>query len=170
MEEDQVFFAWADEMSVGIAEVDEQHKTLVGILNRLFSAVVSRESHEVTAEILDTLVDYSNTHFGLEEKLMQEAGYDPVEFAAHLREHRAFIEKIGSVAEKHLAEGKSVSFEIISFLKRWLRDHILVTDRKYASALQESGYATKAWAEFASQAMASRYSEASRQKHWWKIW
>jgi hemerythrin len=169
MEEDQVFFAWNDEMSVGIAEVDEQHKMLVGILNRLFSAVVSRESNEVTAEILDTLVDYSNTHFGLEEKLMQEAGYDPVEFAAHLREHRAFIEKIGGAAEKHLAEGKSVSFEIISFLKRWLRDHILVTDMKYASALQESGYATAAWAEFASQAMASQRAETTRRR-WWNIW
>jgi hemerythrin len=167
--EEQVFFPWSDAMSVGIAEIDEQHQVLVGILNRLFSAVVQRESHETVTEILDMLVDYTNTHFGLEEKLMQDAGYDPAEFAAHLQEHRAFIEKINSAADKHL-EGKSASFEIISFLKRWLRDHILVTDRKYSAALQESGFATEAWAEFASHAMASKRAGTSGHKHWWKIW
>lgn len=168
--EDQVFFEWSDAMSVGIAEIDEQHKILVGILNRLFSATVARENHEITIEILDTLVDYTNTHFGLEEKLLQDAGYNPVEFAAHQYEHRIFIEKISAAANKHLVEGKSVSFEIISFLKRWLRDHILITDRKYASALQDAGYSTKAWADFASHAMANKQSESTKSKHWWKIW
>jgi hemerythrin len=170
MEEHQVFFPWSDAMSVGIAEIDDQHKMLVNILNRLFTAVVQRESHEIITEILDTLVDYTNTHFGLEEELMQDAGYDPVAFAAHQHEHRAFIEKISSAANKHLVEGKSVSFEIISFLKRWLQDHILVTDRKYASALQDAGYSTKAWADFASHAMANRLSGTTGHKQWWKIW
>jgi hemerythrin len=168
--EEQVFFPWTDAMSVGIVEIDEQHKILVGILNRLFSALVQRESHEVTAEILDTLVDYTNTHFALEEKLMQDAGYDPVEFAAHLREHRAFIEKINDAADQHLAEGKSVSFEITSFLKRWLRDHILVTDKKYAFALQDAGYSNTAWADFARNAMAGKQSETARHRQWWRIW
>jgi hemerythrin len=168
--EDKVFFAWSDVMSVGIPEVDEQHKTLVDILNRLFVAVVQRESNEITIEILDTLVDYTKTHFGLEEKLLQEANYDPAEFAAHQREHRAFIEKISVTANKHLIEGKSVSFEIINFLKHWLQEHILVTDKKYATALQGTGYSTKAWTDFASTAMAAKQEDTSKRKKWWKIW
>ena len=167
---DQVFFAWSDAMSVGIAEIDDQHKMLVDILNRLFIAVVQRESHEITVEILDTLVDYTKTHFGLEEKLLHDAGYNAEEFAAHQHEHRAFIEKISNAASKHLVEGKSVSFEIIGFLKHWLRDHILVTDKKYASALQGAGYSTKAWADFASHAMVTKQSETPKHKQWWKIW
>jgi hemerythrin len=168
--EDKVFFAWSDAMSVGINEIDEQHKTLVDILNRLFHAVVQRESNEITIEILDTLVDYTKTHFGLEEKLLLDAGYNPTEFAAHQREHRAFIEKISLAANKHLVEGKSVSFEIINFLKHWLQDHILVTDKKYADALKSAGYSTKTWTDFASNAMATKQAETSQRKKWWKIW
>ena len=168
--EGKVFFAWSDAMSVGIAEIDDQHKMLVDILNRLFHAVVQRESHEITIEILDTLVDYTKTHFGLEEKLLQDAGYDPAEFVAHQREHHAFIEKISSAANKHLVEGKSVSFEIINFLKHWLQDHILVTDKKYATALQGSGYSTKAWTDMASNAMANKQAETPKRKQWWKVW
>lgn len=168
--DDQVFFDWSDAMSVGIAEIDEQHKMLIDILNRLFTAVVQRESHVNTTEILDTLLDYTQVHFGLEEKLLQDAGYGPDEFAIHQREHRAFIEKISNAANKHLVEGKSVSFELISFLKRWLQDHILVTDKKYASVLQNAGYSTKAWASFASNAMANMQSETLKHKQWWKIW
>ena len=167
---DKVFFEWSDNMSVGIAEIDEQHKTLVDILNRLFVAVVQRESNEITIEILDTLVDYTKTHFGLEEKLLQEAGYNPEEFAAHQREHRAFVEKISIAANKHLVEGKSVSFEIINFLKHWLQDHILVTDKKYATALHGSGYSTKAWTDYASNAMATKQAETPKRKQWWKVW
>lgn len=168
--EDKVFFAWSDAMSVGITEIDDQHKTLVDILNRLFLAVVKRESNEITIEILDTLVDYTKTHFGLEEKLLQDAGYNPAEFATHQQEHRAFIEKISNAANKHLVEGKSVSFEIINFLKHWLQDHILVTDKKYADALKKSGYSTKAWTDFASVAMANKQAETPKRKQWWKIW
>lgn len=167
---DEVFFAWSDTMSVGIAEIDAQHKVLVDILNRLFLAVVQRESNEITIEILDTLVDYTKTHFGLEEKLLQDAGYDQAEFAVHQREHEAFVEKISSAASKHLVEGKSISFEIINFLKRWLQDHILVTDKKYATALQGAGYSTKAWTTFASNAMAEKQAETPKRKLWWKIW
>jgi hemerythrin len=168
--DDQVFFPWSDTMSVGISEIDDQHKMLVDILNRLFVAAAQCESHKITIEILDTLVDYTKTHFGLEEKLLQDAGYNQEEFAAHQREHQAFIEKISIAANKHLVEGKSVSFEIISFLKRWLQDHILVTDKKYGSFLQNAGYSTQAWADFASNAMANKQSETPKHKQWWKVW
>lgn len=167
---DKVFFEWTDAMSVGIAEIDNQHKILVDILNRLFVAVVKRENEQTTIEILDTLVDYTKTHFGLEEQLLQDAKYDATEFAAHQREHRAFIEKISAAASKHLVEGKSVSFEIINFLKHWLQEHILVTDKKYAAALQKSNFSTARWTDLASTAMTTKQEETPKRKQWWKIW
>ena len=133
-------------------------------------AVAQREGNEITIEILDTLVDYTRTHFGLEEKLLLDAGYSPVEFAAHQREHRAFIEKISTAANKHLVEEKSVSFEIINFLKRWLQDHILITDMKYADALKKAGYSTSDWTNMASDAMAKKQAETPKRRQWWKVW
>lgn len=166
----KVFFAWSDAMSIGIAEIDEQHKILVGILNRLCMAVAQFESNKITAEILDALVDYTKTHFGLEEKLLKDAGHDAAALDAHQCEHRAFIAKISNIADMHRMEGKSVSLEILNLLKRWLQEHILVTDKKYADELRSAGYSTEEWSDFASNAMAAKQEGTPGHKQWWKIW
>lgn len=52
-------------MSVGIQEIDSQHKVLIDILNRLFVSIVNRENSTVITEVLDALIDYTKTHFEL---------------------------------------------------------------------------------------------------------
>jgi len=167
----KAFFEWSDNMSVDIAEIDTQHKMLIDILNRLFMSVMNREQNTVTTEVLDALIDYTKTHFELEERLMLDAGYDPMAYAAHCTTHQEFIDKVGNAARKFLVEEKTVSFELINFLKHWLRDHILVTDQKYAAALRDQGYVTHAWETSANSLMTQKQnaSEHSR-KHWWNLW
>lgn len=164
---DRVFFEWADTMSVGVSEIDAQHRELINILNRLFVSVVERDKDKVTIEILDALIDYTKTHFALEEQLMQAAGYDAFEFMTHKDVHQQFVEKVGNAARKNLVEGKSISFELIHFLKSWLRDHIMVTDMRYAECLKNSG-ATKKWEQSASSVMLEKQNAAP--KPWWKVW
>ncbi|MDO9052027.1 MAG: hypothetical protein Q8S46_01035 [Methylotenera sp.] len=102
---------------------------------------------------------------------MQDAAYDSREFAAHHRIHQEFIEEISNVAKKYFMEEKSISFEVINFLKHWLRDHILVTDQKYAAALRNKGFATQSW-EFSASTFMSDKQQASTQttKRWWNLW
>ncbi len=164
---DRVFFEWADTMSVGIPEIDAQHRELINILNRLFVSVVERDKDKVTIEILDALIDYTKTHFALEEQLMEEAGYDSLEFVAHKDTHQRFVEKVGEAAHKNLVEGKSVSFELIHFLRNWLRDHIMDTDKRYAECLKNSS-ATRKWEQKANAVMLQKQNAAP--KPWWKIW
>ena len=37
---DKDLFQWSDSFSIGLQEVDEQHKVLVGLLNELHEAIV----------------------------------------------------------------------------------------------------------------------------------
>jgi hemerythrin len=67
----EVFFKWSDKYSVGIKTIDSQHQELVNIINRLFDAVTNHEADKVINSILDALMDYTKTHFALEELLMQ---------------------------------------------------------------------------------------------------
>ena len=164
---DRVFFEWADTMSVGVPEIDSQHRELINLLNRLFVSVVERDKDKTTIEILDALIDYTKTHFTLEEELMLVAGYDPGEFVTHQRAHQNFIEKVGTAAHKNLVEGKSVSFELIHFLKNWLREHIMVSDMRYSECLKKSA-ATQTWEKTANAAMLEKQQAAP--KPWWKIW
>lgn len=161
-------------MSLGIAEIDAQHRELVDLLNRLFVSVVQRDKDTVTVQILDALLDYTKTHFVLEENLMRRSGYDGVKYATHQDEHQRFVEQVARVAHKNLAEGKSVSFELIHFLKRWLRDHILVADKQYAQTVIAAGVlcsempTRNAPADALPAAMLK--APESGKSPWWKVW
>ncbi len=165
MPSNEVFFKWSPEYSVSIKAIDDQHKELVDILNRLFVAVSRLEGDKVIAGILDALIDYTRTHFALEERLMRQAKYQDLE--AHMEEHKKLIAKLEALCKKHLFEDKPIYFEMLSFLKTWLKEHIQGEDRKYSAALQRAGFSVIEWERQATEAFASM---ANARSQWWKIW
>jgi hemerythrin len=164
MSNEEVFFKWSPDYSVHIQAIDDQHKELVNILNRLFIAVSKREGDKAIAGILDALMSYTQTHFTQEERLMSEANYKDLE--AHIEEHRKLIAKLDSLTKKYLLEEKPIYFEMLSFLKTWLREHIQGADMKYSAALRQAGFSVDDWEYQASAEMASM----SSHKSWWKVW
>ncbi len=166
MQESEVFFKWLPAYSVNIDAVDEQHKELVNILNRLFIAVSRLEGDKVIAGILDALTDYTRTHFALEEQLMRMAKYEDLD--AHQKEHRRLMEKLDALCKKHLLEDKPIYFEMLAFLKTWLREHIQGEDTKYSAALQKAGFSLAEWERDASKTFAQM--SANEGSQWWKIW
>lgn len=160
-----VFFKWSDDYSVKIPAIDEQHQELVNILNRLFIAVSLREGHKVVAGILDALLVYTQTHFALEERLMRAANY--TDYEHHKEEHQKLIAQLDELTRKFMADEKPIYFEMLAFLRTWLREHILGCDIHYSVALQKAGFSTKAW-ESAAQVEFAAVAESKRQ--WWKLW
>ena len=164
-ESDEIFFKWSNEYSVGIPTIDEQHQELVNMLNRLFIAVSKREGTKAVAGILDALVDYTQTHFALEERLMEAAKYPDI--AHHKLEHKKLIEKLDHLSKKFMLEEKPIYFELLSFLRTWLREHIQDCDKKYSNNLRQAGFSTQAWEQDAKAAFTSMAEKTGR---WWKIW
>jgi hemerythrin len=165
MSDTEIFFKWSPDYSVGIRTIDSQHQELVNILNRLFVAVSKREGDKAIAGILDALMGYTKEHFTLEERLMQQAKYKDLE--AHKLEHKKLIEQLDQLCKKHMLEEKPIYFEMLSFLKTWLKDHILGVDMRYSAALQETGFSVDAWEKEATLAFATMVEKTGR---WWKIW
>jgi hemerythrin len=164
MQTEEVFFKWSASYSVNIKAIDSQHQELVNILNRLFVAVSRREGDKVVAEILDALTSYTRTHFALEERLMRQAKYADVDL--HVAEHNKLVDQLESLRQKHLLDKKAIHFEILSFLKNWLKEHIQGVDMKYSNALQEGGFSVLEW----EQEATSEFSLMSNSKKWWKLW
>lgn len=129
--------SWRDSLSVGITEIDEQHKRLVAIINKLFDAMSQGKSKDVLHAIFSELSNYVVTHFGLEEKYMKQFGYD--EYDYHKQEHTAFIQKLNDFKIQFNSGKGSVTLELLNFLKDWLLKHILGTDRKYIPVFKENG-------------------------------
>lgn len=135
-------FPWNENFETGIELIDEQHKKLVDILNRL-AAHLANLSDEVTLnEIFDELAAYADYHFKTEEKIWSTHFKDDAWYVEHEHTHESFIDDVlvlkGNKDQKNLDE---VISEIVSFLSQWLAYHILDTDKRMAKAVlaMESG-------------------------------
>ncbi|MEQ1531961.1 MAG: hemerythrin family protein [Sideroxydans sp.] len=164
MSNDEVFFKWSPDYSVNIKAIDQQHQELINILNRLFIAVFKREGDKAIAGILDALMSYTQTHFALEERLMQLAKYK--DFEAHKVEHKKLIEQLDNLCKMHLLEEKTIYFEMLKFLKTWLKEHIVGVDTKYSTALQQAGFSMDAWEQEANAALSAIAEKTGR---WWRM-
>jgi len=164
MSDEEVFFKWSPNYSVNIKTIDDQHQELVNILNRLFVAVSKREGDKAIAGILDALVGYTRKHFTLEERLMRQAKYPDLE--PHMEEHRKLIEQLDQLSRKFMVDEKPIYFEMLSFLKTWLKEHIQGVDRRYSVALHEAGFSVAEWEAEATAEFASM----SNSKKWWEVW
>ena len=162
---DDVYFKWSPEYSVNIKTIDNQHQELVNMLNRLFVAVAQREGNKVIGGILEALRSYTKTHFSLEERLMEQAQYADLE--AHKLEHQKLIGQLDDLCKKHLTDDKPIYFEVLRFLKTWLKEHFKGLDTKYCVALQQAGFSFADWERKAAEEFNVMIEKTGR---WWKIW
>lgn len=120
---------WTETFSVGVKEMDDQHKKLVGMINRLIE-----EQHVLTepvtiAELLTEMTDYALIHFRAEEYLMAEYGYEFKDRQA--QSHEAFIEKTQAFMSASEIGPNILSKALLEYLKSWLTGHILNEDMQY---------------------------------------
>jgi hemerythrin len=125
---------WDKILSVGVDEIDEDHRKLVNIFNVLNHAVDQGESPEYLAAILEELINCTVWHFSHEERLMLKHRY--AEMAEHKAEHRALIDSAKELQQQILRGDKAVADQLV-ILERWLTGHIFTTDMRLGSALSQ---------------------------------
>ncbi len=122
---------WAEEFSIGVAEIDQQHMILVDCISLIEEAVGTQARWSAVHASLGRLADFARVHFAVEESLMRILEYPEQE--KHAEQHRQFSYELMALQEKSLKA--DVSGEMITFLGKWLHDHILSSDRHYAEYL-----------------------------------
>ena len=127
------FFPWSDDLSVGNAFIDADHRKLVDMINKFHDAMSQGKGSSVVGIVLDNLIVYTREHFHREEVEMQKIGY-PL-FAEHKREHERLLHEVHELHQS-LADGKTmITMKAALFLKDWLVHHIKETDHLLARAL-----------------------------------
>ena len=123
-------FTWSSKYSVANKELDHHHRTLFGIFNRLYDSCLNKHDTVNVSAIVEELVTYVEHHFRAEEQYMEQIRYHDIE--RHISEHRAFAARI--VKYRHAAKlnEAAVSKEIVLHLWKWLIDHVMTEDQKYA--------------------------------------
>lgn len=128
---------WSDAFSVEVREIDDQHKTLIVMINTLDYALRSNKGREVQKKIIASMVRYAKSHFETEEKYMRQ--FDFSGYQSHKIQHDQFTGKALELKERLEKAGFLFTQEILDFLKAWLQDHILGTDKEYSHHFNENG-------------------------------
>jgi len=126
---------WSNVLSVGVDEIDEDHRKLVKIFNVLNHSVMERESPEYLAAVLEELINCTVWHFSHEERLMLKHGYEGL--ADHKAQHQELIKSAKQLQQEILQADKPLAEEHVVFLERWLTEHILTTDMRLGSYLSQ---------------------------------
>lgn len=124
---------WKQEYETGLAEVDADHRDLVGLVNLLESALDDRAVDP--GPILLALRGYVHSHFRREEAIfLHDAHYPPADRAAHLAQHEAFRSEVQKVDARFRSDPGALDLvDLHAFLRDWLVNHILRTDKDFAA-------------------------------------
>lgn len=123
---------------MGIASIDEQHKKLINIINALNDAMLLGESNELLGKTFTNLAAYTQKHFTYEENMFAEYGY--ADSQEHKRQHTELIAQVVALKERFIDNPQgTISADLMLFLKRWLTNHIMRTDKDYTEFLLSKG-------------------------------
>ena len=127
--------AWDKRLSIGIALIDEQHKSLIKKLNDVSSAIENGLGQREIAKTLEFLSEYAEFHFSAEEKAMKDNDYPGLE--RQKIKHQEFMDTLSNLEQVFEEEGSTsaLSDAINNFLFNWLTSHIKGLDKEFGDFL-----------------------------------
>lgn len=124
---------WDQRLDTGIEVIDAQHRRIVEYINDLEVAKLQHDKRLVT-DVIEQLIDYTQSHFGFEESMLEEAGYKFLK--PHRKVHELFIKRVTEFTMR-AAKGEEIADELHSMLTKWLLNHIANEDRDYAVVVKQ---------------------------------
>lgn len=130
---------WRDSLSIGVEEIDNQHKQLLSHFDKLLKACESGKGLGELKSLLGFLDGYVIKHFKDEEsiqRLRNYPGYD-----AHKKEHETFVERLKTLKQEISTEGIALHhlMETNNLLLKWLLHHISTVDVQLGKFLKTLG-------------------------------
>lgn len=152
-----VSIEWSRRMSVGVPELDDDHKGLLAVINELEAHAAGDAGDEALRRSLNWLLRYAQTHFAREQAVMRSCQFPML--SEHIDEHRDFIywmrQAIASFDDDRARPTADTRDALIAYLEFWWRHHILAEDRKYKRFVEQNQY---------------RASRAAKQVRGYEIW
>lgn len=130
--------AWTEDLSVGVPEIDIQHRELFARVDMLLDACNQGKGKQEVGHLLGFLEDYVLTHFAVEERLMIDRVYPA--FREHKAEHDYFISQLNQLKFKFRADGAAVNVVLlaVNVSVSWLQNHIRKTDKAVGRFIEDA--------------------------------
>jgi hemerythrin len=128
---------WEDKYSVGVAEIDAQHKKMFEMINNLFHALEKSKAQEQLQPIIKGFIDYAQYHFATEEKYFNEYNYPQKD--EHTQAHNMYTKKINELLKQSIEDKTLTSVQLMDFVEDWWIQHVTGMDQQYAKFFNDHG-------------------------------
>jgi len=128
---------WQDDYTVGVKELDDQHRCLLNTINTLLEEQGDKYEAAKFSPALSSLIYYAYTHFATEERYMLRGKYPGL--LKHVEIHVDFIRKVFNMSQKIEQKDIVLQREILTFLASWYTTHVLGMDREYIPYITNKG-------------------------------
>ncbi|MCB2291103.1 hemerythrin family protein [Clostridium sp. CS001] len=123
-------FEMKEEYKIGISNIDKEHEKLFEIgeqTYQLLKDTYATDKYDRIVELIQELRDYTAYHFKNEEDYMESINYKRL-FTQKM-DHANFIKKLDEINLAKVDQNQDEAIMgILTFLNRWLTNHILEKD------------------------------------------
>lgn len=132
--QDSDLVSWSDELAFGVDQIDNDHRQLLGLVNRLYRFMKTKASPQDIDKAFQELQEYTRTHFAAEEQIMQDMSY--AKYDEHKKAHDAFCQRVEDMYARYKSGEMSGEVDLTGLLGNWWVNHILSFDKELAQAIK----------------------------------
>ena len=121
------FFDWGSDRDVGVSAMDDDHREMAALINRLGDELKSGRDEDHLNLCMDQLVMRTSGHFAREERWMDRHEY--AHRAIHKAEHARLLEDLTGLGRRLDSRSMVVTMR---YLQDWLCRHVDDNDRELA--------------------------------------
>jgi hemerythrin-like metal-binding protein len=125
---------WKDEYATGIDDVDDEHKDLIDVINRLHELLLADDAKLTVPAFFARLIDGVSAHFALEERIMGESAYPDRE--AHRADHERLLDEMRDLVEAFRQAEEVDSVDLAMRLEPWFSQHFATHDLQLHTTLK----------------------------------
>jgi len=131
---------WTDELSVGNATIDTEHKNLIVMVNGLEAMIKARDSFALP-QAFEQLEHYLCIHFTDEEDIARAIKFP---FAKNKQEHQYVLKEFQHMKNELVAKNgiwsDGAAEHYSNFLSNWITEHVLNEDMLMKPELKNYQY------------------------------
>jgi hemerythrin len=134
------FLQWRTEYSIGIPEIDKQHKEIMVLINDLLKLCKEDNNNgnrESFTGLVLVIMEHFQKHFEAEENLMMERNYP--RYGKHKERHDKLLEDMRKITERIVTEERRMSLiNMVIYLREWFVENIYGMDKEMGEYLTKN--------------------------------
>ena len=130
-------WTWDEAWSVGVPELDDDHRKIYGVLDALSAKYLSNPNDVSILDSLAELTDIIEEHFSHEEQLMYRMGLSNAD--QHFKNHFEALRVLSVMLFNYEKNNHAITKDTLDLMGVWMQEHIKYFDTQLAHAIASSG-------------------------------